>query len=119
MPKPSLMALVADMLGAPLDAPKRPSVDQARRSIRDNQVVAAADDSRGDVALYAVDGEVFTVADRCPHDGGLLSDGYISQGRLVCSRHGWEFDPRSGTCQGRKSRVCPLRLGRVQTKAQR
>jgi nitrite reductase/ring-hydroxylating ferredoxin subunit len=33
----------------------------------------------------------------------LLSDGYVENDRLVCARHGWEFDVCAGTC--------PLRPG--------
>jgi nitrite reductase/ring-hydroxylating ferredoxin subunit len=55
--------------------------------------------------VRTLDGRVFAVPDSCPHDGGPLSDGYLDGDRLVCARHGWEFDPASGRCLGRRG-VC-------------
>ncbi len=33
---------------------------------------------------------------RCPHQGALLGEGEISNGRLVCRNHRWKFDCESG-----------------------
>jgi nitrite reductase/ring-hydroxylating ferredoxin subunit len=33
---------------------------------------------------------------RCPHQGTLLSEGYVEDGRLVCRGHGWQYDCASG-----------------------
>lgn len=38
-------------------------------------------------------GKLVIVADSCPHDGGRISDGFVEGERLVCARHGWQFDP--------------------------
>ena len=78
-----------------------------------------------DIALFNAGGEVFALADRCPHQGGRLSEGHLvglveaqEPGRYVWSRpneivrcpwHGWEFDLRTG-----QSRCEP---GRLQTQA--
>jgi nitrite reductase (NADH) small subunit len=32
----------------------------------------------------------------CPHAGGPLGQGQISDGRIVCPYHCWEFDCRTG-----------------------
>ena len=32
----------------------------------------------------------------CPHQGTLLSEGYVEDGRLVCRGHGWQFNCASG-----------------------
>jgi nitrite reductase (NADH) small subunit len=32
----------------------------------------------------------------CPHAGGPLGQGQISDGRVVCPYHSWEFDCRTG-----------------------
>lgn len=72
------------------------------------------------VAIFNVDGEYFGLLDKCPHMGGLLSEGvliglveaekpgcyaYSRAGEIVrCPWHGWEFDLRTG-----KSRFDPNR----------
>ena len=64
------------------------------------------------VAIFNLDGEFFGLLDRCPHMGGLLSEGvriglvesnkpgcyaYARRGEIVrCPWHGWEFDIRTG-----------------------
>jgi nitrite reductase/ring-hydroxylating ferredoxin subunit len=51
--------------------------------------------------LYAVcnaDGEFRALSGVCPHDGGPLGQGTVSQGLVVCPWHMWEFDPSSGAC---------------------
>lgn len=74
-----------------------------------------------DIVLFNVGGEVFAIADRCPHQGGRLSDGRLvglveaagpgcyawsRPGEIVrCPWHGWEFDLRTG-----RSRCEPTRL---------
>ena len=36
-----------------------------------------------------------------PTTDGPLSDGFLDGQRLVCSRHGWEFDLATGASPGR------------------
>lgn len=36
--------------------------------------------------------------DRCPHAGAPLSEGVLRDGWIVCSWHGWRFDPATGAC---------------------
>jgi len=38
-------------------------------------------------------GRLVVVDDRCPHDGGRISDGFVEGERIVCARHGRELDP--------------------------
>lgn len=38
-------------------------------------------------------GRLVVIADHCPHDGGRISDGFVEGDRVVCARHGWQFDP--------------------------
>ncbi len=61
--------------------------------------------------VVLADRRAFVVDDRCPHDGGPLSDGFLDGDRLVCARHGWEVDPCSGAC-GRRQ-VATRSLGTV------
>lgn len=107
----SLRALVCDELGFDPDLPARPSLSEAAARCVPGQVVAAED--RG--ALVAVvrldDGRAFVVEDTCPHDGGLLSDGYVEGDRLVCARHNWEFDPTTGQCDRRAACIAARPLG--------
>lgn len=51
------------------------------------------------VAVARLDsGKLVIVADRCPHDGGRISDGFVEGERLVCSRHGWQLEPCEQLC---------------------
>lgn len=45
-------------------------------------------------------GRLVVVADRCPHDGGWISDGFVEGERLVCARHGWQFEPHDTADRG-------------------
>lgn len=50
---------------------------------------------------YAVfrDGEqVRVVDDACPHAGGSLSAGHLSDGCVLCPWHHWPFDVKTGEC---------------------
>jgi len=96
----SLRALACDLVGGPWDEPDdrahRPSLAEAARRCPRGQVMAAREEGHDLAVCVLEDGRVFALPDRCPHDGGRLSDGFVERGRLVCSRHGWEFDPTSG-----------------------
>lgn len=104
--EPSTHAILCDLLGFdPDEGPvaTRPSVeDAARRCPRGEVVAARGPDGTALAVVRLASGEVCVLADRCPHDGGPLSDGFVEAGRLVCARHGWEIDPRTG-------RRCPAR----------
>ena len=74
------------------------------------------------VVVFNIDGEYFALSDRCPHQGGPLSQGrltgllesaepgayrYTRRGEMLrCPWHGWEYDVRTG-----KSWCEPERLG--------
>jgi nitrite reductase/ring-hydroxylating ferredoxin subunit len=43
------------------------------------------------------DGQLFACTQKCPHAGGVLSDGYIdAAGNLVCPLHRYKFNPKNG-----------------------
>jgi nitrite reductase/ring-hydroxylating ferredoxin subunit len=94
----SLRALLGDLVGDPdVTEPARPLVADAARRCPRGHVVAARDAVGAAVAVVRLStGEVCVVADRCPHDGGPLSDGFVEADRLVCARHLWEVDPKTG-----------------------
>jgi len=50
------------------------------------------------VELVAVPGRegVRVFAGRCPHQGTLLAEGHVENGRLTCRAHGWQFDQENG-----------------------
>jgi 3-phenylpropionate/trans-cinnamate dioxygenase ferredoxin subunit len=40
---------------------------------------------------------IFACAQKCPHAGGILADGYIDAvGNLVCPIHKYRFNPQNG-----------------------
>jgi nitrite reductase/ring-hydroxylating ferredoxin subunit len=97
--------MVADLLGydpdaaGPLD--DRPTIEAALAGASPGDVVAARD---GRVAMAVVvlgDGSAYALEDRCPHDGGWLSDGWLDGDKLVCARHAWEIETCTGTCDRR------------------
>jgi glutamate synthase domain-containing protein 2/nitrite reductase/ring-hydroxylating ferredoxin subunit len=49
-----------------------------------------------DVAVLRVGDQVHAVGGLCPHRGGLLADGTVIGGSVVCPLHHWDFDLRSG-----------------------
>jgi nitrite reductase/ring-hydroxylating ferredoxin subunit len=73
------------------------------------------------IAVFNIAGELFAILDRCPHQGGSLSAGYLT-GRLTspmpgdyaydaareiirCPWHAWEFDLRTGRSHCDPARV--------------
>lgn len=104
-------AAIADLCGEYEARPVRPGVAEALRRAEPGTVVAASEGGRPVALVVLADRRAFVVDDRCPHDGGPLSDGFVDGDRLVCARHGWEVDPCSGSC-GRRS-VATRALGTV------
>ncbi len=48
------------------------------------------------VLLLRTGGVIYAVDGACPHQGGLLSEGTVDRGRIVCPVHGAAFDLASG-----------------------
>jgi 3-phenylpropionate/trans-cinnamate dioxygenase ferredoxin component len=63
------------------------------------RVVAGRDGARPVAVARLETGELVVVDDNCPHDGGLISDGYVEGDLLVCARHGWQFRACNGRCE--------------------
>ncbi len=106
----SIRAQLADLLGEdPYEAPPprvaRVSLATAVRTCQDGDVIAAKMGNKELAVVSLPDGRVFALEDRCPHDGGRLSDGFVENGTLVCARHGWEFSVETGECKNRAQ--CP------------
>jgi 3-phenylpropionate/trans-cinnamate dioxygenase ferredoxin component len=49
-----------------------------------------------EILLCNVDGEIYAIEDVCTHDGGPLDQGELEGCRVVCPRHGANFDVRTG-----------------------
>lgn len=109
----STAALVADLLGYDPEAPRgvwaRPTVEQALAQAEPGKVVAARDGEAAVAVVVLPDGRAYALEDRCPHDGGWISDGWLDGDTLVCARHNWEIDPCSGTCDRRPQELVPVR----------
>ncbi len=108
MPKDSsIRAQLSELLGeewnapdSPLrrEKPKRLTIHQALKTCARLSIVPAVDEGREVAVAVLADGTKVVLADACPHDGGLLSDGFVEGNQIVCARHGWEFDGLTGQC---------------------
>lgn len=104
---PSLRDQIASFLGDDWDSPesivrrdkpKRLPIQQALLTCPALEIIAASDAGKELAVAVLEDGSTVVLPDICPHDGGLLSDGFVEGNRIVCARHGWEFDGHSGQC---------------------
>ena len=51
----------------------------------------------GNIAVFRTSsGEVFALRDRCPHQGGPLSQGLVHGNQVTCPLHGWKLRLDSG-----------------------
>lgn len=65
------------------------------------QIAAVAPARQGDrdvAVVRTASGQLYVLPDRCPHDGGPISDGFVEGEQVVCARHGWEIEACSGAC---------------------
>ena len=49
-----------------------------------------------EVLLCKCDGQIYAIEDVCTHDGAPLDQGELEGCRIVCPRHGANFDVRTG-----------------------
>lgn len=72
------------------------------------------------IALFKVDGQIYAVADRCPHGRASLSEGTVDAGTgvLQCPWHGGQFDLASGAPKGGPVRE-PIKTFEVKIEAGR
>lgn len=87
------VASLSDESGSPGSPGSRPLID-----VPIGRVVAARDGARAVAVARLESGRLVIVADECPHDGGRISDGFVSGELLVCTRHGWELETCAGKC---------------------
>ena len=48
------------------------------------------------VAVFDLGDELVAVDDRCLHQGGSLSRGFVRAGTVTCPEHWWRYDLRTG-----------------------
>jgi nitrite reductase (NADH) small subunit len=55
-----------------------------------------------EIAVFRARGadEVHAVQARCPHKAGLLADGIVGDGKVICPMHSYKFDLATGTPLG-------------------
>ena len=64
-----------------------------------------------DVALFRLSHDaIVAVEDRCPHKGGKLSEGIVSDHTVICPLHGWHIDLLRGEATG-PDKGCVRRFG--------
>ena len=49
-------------------------------------------------ALFKTEGRVYAVGGLCPHQNTSLNGAPLQEGAVVCLRHGYRFDPKTGDC---------------------
>ncbi len=56
-------------------------------------------DDGGSCAVFFHDGKYYALGSLCPHQNASLQDAPVDdQGQVVCLRHGYRFDLKSGDC---------------------
>jgi nitrite reductase (NADH) small subunit len=58
--------------------------------------VVARDGGTNIAVFRAADDTVFALADRCPHQGGPLSQGIVHGHHVTCPLHGWTIELAGG-----------------------
>jgi len=54
-----------------------------------------------EIAIFRTsDDKVFALNNRCPHQGGPLSEGIVHGQRVTCPLHNWQIDLKTGEAQG-------------------
>ena len=48
------------------------------------------------IVVFNIGGKYFAIEDRCSHDDGPLGEGDLEDNKIVCPRHGAQFDVRTG-----------------------
>jgi 3-phenylpropionate/trans-cinnamate dioxygenase ferredoxin subunit len=66
------------------------------------------------VCIARFEGKFYAMADKCPHNGASLGNGYCSaEGSVVCPLHRYHFDLRTGRARsglGDVAQVYPLEI---------
>jgi len=66
------------------------------------------------VALFNVEGTFYALANRCPHRGGPLGQGFVEGAEVSCPWHNWTFDVRTGENTASRDMRVPCHEVRVE-----
>jgi nitrite reductase (NADH) small subunit len=69
------------------------------------------------LAIFNVDGAYYALDGVCPHQGGPLAKGSVSNCIVTCPWHGWQFDVRDGQHQLNPRIMQPRFAARVENGA--
>ena len=48
------------------------------------------------IVMFRIGGKLYAISDACSHDDGPLGDGELEGMRIICPRHGAQFDVQTG-----------------------
>ncbi len=49
-----------------------------------------------EILISNIDEVYYAISNKCPHMGGSLSEGNLSEGVITCPKHGAKFDAKTG-----------------------
>jgi nitrite reductase (NADH) small subunit len=52
-----------------------------------------------EIAIFNLGDGFVAVDNRCPHQGGPLADGIVTNGAIVCPLHAWKINLRTGAVE--------------------
>ena len=55
-------------------------------------------DDGGECIVFLHQGMYYAVGSLCPHQNAPLEGAHAEKGRVICRRHGYAFDLKSGDC---------------------
>ncbi len=65
------------------------------------------------LAVFRWEDKIYAIEDVCPHLGFPLSEGFVQDGEVICSWHGWHVRLADGSCRRERERAkvypCELR----------
>ena len=65
----------------------------------DHTEIFTLPEGKGEIALALHNGKVYAFGSLCPHQNASLQDAPVEKGCVVCKRHGYRFDLKSGDCR--------------------
>lgn len=66
-----------------------------------------------ELTLFHTEEGIFAIDNACPHMGGPLNEGEVSDCTVTCPWHGWSFNLKTGNCvnmPGEDATVFPLEI---------
>jgi 3-phenylpropionate/trans-cinnamate dioxygenase ferredoxin component len=76
----------------------RHAVARIEDLVPDEGKIMPLGDQGGECALFYHDGRCYATGSLCPHQNAPLEAAPVVKGEIVCRRHGYRFDLRTGDC---------------------